>query len=69
MSDIDSFRARPYHKFVKTTPKPRATKNRSGELVGPPPPPPPPEDVAAAGAGEVAEGGGIVVGMVEVDMV
>ena len=24
-----------YHKFVKTTPKPRATKKRSGEL-GPP---------------------------------
>lgn len=24
-----------YHKLVKTTPKPRATKNRSGELVGP----------------------------------
>lgn len=28
-----------YHKFVKTTPKPRATKNKRGELVGPPPPP------------------------------
>ena len=29
---------------MKTTPKPRATKNRRGELVGPlfPPPPPPP---------------------------
>ena len=26
----------PYHKFVKTTPKPRATKNSRGELVGPP---------------------------------
>jgi hypothetical protein len=25
-----------YHKLVKTTPKPRATKNKSGELVGPP---------------------------------
>lgn len=24
-----------HHKLVKTTPKPRATKNRSGELVGP----------------------------------
>lgn len=24
-----------YHKLVKTTPKPRATKNKSGELVGP----------------------------------
>jgi hypothetical protein len=30
-----------YHRFVKTTPKPRATKKSSGELVGPPPPPPP----------------------------
>jgi hypothetical protein len=30
------------HKFVKTTPNPSATKNSSGELVGPPPPPPPP---------------------------
>lgn len=28
-----------YHRFVKTTPKPRATKKSSGELVGPPPPP------------------------------
>lgn len=27
-----------YHRFVKTTPKPRATKNSSGELVGLPPP-------------------------------
>jgi hypothetical protein len=27
---------------VKTTPKPSATKNSSGELVPPPPPPPPP---------------------------
>ena len=25
-----------YHKLVKTTPKPNATKNSSGELVGPP---------------------------------
>lgn len=24
-----------HHRFVKTTPKPRATKNSSGELVGP----------------------------------
>ena len=31
-----------YHRFVKTTPKPKATKKSSGELVGPPPPPPPP---------------------------
>lgn len=27
---------KPYHKFVKTTPNPRATKKSSGELVGPP---------------------------------
>jgi hypothetical protein len=27
-----------HHKFVKTTPNPRATKNSRGELVGPPPP-------------------------------
>lgn len=27
------------HRFVKTTPKPSATKNSKGELVGPPPPP------------------------------
>lgn len=26
-----------YHKFVKTTPNPSATKNNNGELVGPPP--------------------------------
>jgi hypothetical protein len=26
------------HKFVNTTPKPNATKNSNGELVGPPPP-------------------------------
>ena len=38
-----------YHKFVKTTPKPRATKNKSGELVGPPPPDDA-ADVVAAGA-------------------
>lgn len=27
-----------HHRFVKTTPKPNATKNSKGELVGPPPP-------------------------------
>lgn len=32
---------RVYHKLVKTTPNPSATKNSSGELVGPLPPPPP----------------------------
>lgn len=36
---ILSFRAT-YHRFVNTTPKPKATKNSRGELVGPPPPPP-----------------------------
>lgn len=41
-----------YHKFVKTTPNPNATKNNNGELVGPPPPPPPPLGVAAE-VGEV----------------
>ena len=29
-----------YHRFVKTTPNPRATKKSKGELWGPPPPPP-----------------------------
>ena len=42
-----------YHRFVKTTPKPKATKKSSGELVGPPPPPPPVADVVAAGTGVV----------------
>ena len=32
--------ARTYHKFVNTTPNPKATKKSNGELVGPPPPPP-----------------------------
>ena len=27
-----------YHRFVKTTPNPKATKKSNGELVGPPPP-------------------------------
>lgn len=52
---------RPYHKLVKTTPKPKATKNSNGELVGPPPPPPPPEDVVAAGAASVVESGCMLV--------
>lgn len=42
-----------YHKFVKTTPNPNATKNNNGELVGPPPPPPPPLDGVDVGVGEV----------------
>jgi len=37
-----------YHKFVKTTPKPRATKNSRGELVGPLPP----EEPVLVGEGE-----------------
>lgn len=40
-----------YHKLVKTTPKPSATKNSSGELVAPEPelsPPPLPAVVVAA---------------------
>lgn len=28
--------AQTYHRFVNTTPKPSATKNSNGELVGPP---------------------------------
>jgi len=43
-----------YHKFVKTTPKPRATKNRRGELVGPLPPLDEPVLVAAGGSDEAA---------------
>jgi hypothetical protein len=30
-----------YQRLVKTTPKPKATKKRRGELEFPPPPPPP----------------------------
>ncbi len=51
--------AKTYHKFVKTTPKPRATKNRRGELVGPvlfPPPPPPLEVGGPGGDGDAKEG-------------
>ena len=40
--------------MVKTTPKPRATKNSRGELVGPPPPPPSdPPSVEVADAAEL----------------
>lgn len=46
--------AQTYHKFVKTTPKPNATKNNNGELVGPPPPPVPLGGAeVAAGLGEI----------------
>lgn len=50
-----------YHKLVKTTPKPRATKKSNGELVGPPLSEVEPEEVAAAlevtdeGSDEVVE--------------
>lgn len=42
----------PYHRFVKTTPKPNATKNSSGELVGPPDPE---LDMVGDGTAEVVE--------------
>lgn len=45
-----------YHKFVKTTPKPRATKNSSGEFppAAPPLPPPfPAADVVAEGVADI----------------
>jgi hypothetical protein len=32
----DRRQERTYHRLVKTTPKPSATKNSKGELVGPP---------------------------------
>lgn len=56
-----SFRSATYHRLVKTTPKPNATKNRRGELVAPEPPeplsPPPPELVVAVlFAASVGEG-------------
>lgn len=43
---------RTYQRLVNTTPKPKATKKSSGELVGPelpPPPPPPASDVVGPG--------------------
>jgi hypothetical protein len=46
-----------YHRFVKTTPKPSATKNNRGELELPPPLPV--EPVGVADGDEVA----VVVGM------
>lgn len=45
-----------YHRLVKTTPKPSATKNSNGELVGPPPPPPLLELEADAAEDVVEEG-------------
>lgn len=51
--------ARTYHRLVKTTPKPNATKKSRGELVGPLLLllPEPPSDVLAAG-GAVIEADG-----------
>jgi hypothetical protein len=46
-----------YHRLVKTTPNPRATKNSRGELVGPPPLPLP---LLAPVAGSWVELGAIV---------
>lgn len=48
-----------YHRLVKTTPKPRATKNRRGELVGPLPPLEEPVLVARAETEEEAALGAI----------
>lgn len=42
---MNSEQAETYHRFVKTTPKPSATKNNNGELELPPPPPPLPVGV------------------------
>ena len=42
-----------HHKFVKTTPNPRATKKSKGELVGPVAPLPPLGLVVADGAVDV----------------
>lgn len=59
-----------YHRLVKTTPNPSATKNNSGELVPPPPPPPPlsssplPESLVAAGGLSVVELGEEVTALV-----
>ena len=44
-----------YHKLVKTTPKPRATKNSKGELE----PVPPPSFFSADGVGETAASEGV----------
>ena len=54
-----------YHKFVKTTPKPKATKKSSGELVGPPPPLEAWAEVVAAGGAIEVEDGAMVLAEVE----
>lgn len=53
-----------YHRLVKTTPKPNATKKSNGELVGPPPPLPPELVVGPGGADVVDEGADIEMVMV-----
>ena len=50
-----------YHRFVKTTPKPRATKKSRGELVGPLPPPPEAAEVVGPFGAAVAEDAGRLV--------
>ena len=53
-----------YHRLVKTTPNPKATKNNRGELVGPLPPPPPPVELGV-GDGMIVDPDGA--DMVDVD--
>jgi hypothetical protein len=47
-----------HQRFVNTTPNPKATKNRRGELLPPPPPPPDPVEVVP-GAGTIGDDGGV----------
>ena len=58
-----------YHRFVKTTPKPSATKKSKGELVGPPPPELGTDDDAAGGGTALLEGTVVVVVAVEVAII
>lgn len=55
-----------YHRFVNTTPNPRATKKSKGELVGPLPlfPGPPKLVVGPGGAEDVEVGEDMVTAMV-----
>ena len=54
------FRHATDHKFVNTTPKPRATKNSKGELVGPPLGRTACVDVAADGPDAVEDGANVL---------